>query len=424
MQNDRKQIFAWALYDWGNSAFATTVMAGFFPIFFRQYWSGEVDPALPTFHLGVANSLASVIIVALAPVLGAIADRGSAKKRFLLFFTLLGVVMTGGLYFVQAGHWQMAVALYVLATIGFSGGIIFYDSLLVAVADESRIDKVSALGYALGYLGGGLLFAVNVWMTLSPETFGLRDSAHAVQVAFVTVAVWWAVFAIPVLWLVPEPRAGGARGGRAVREGLRQLVATFREIRRLKVVFLFLVAYWLYIDGVDTIVRMAVDYGMARGFDVNSLILALLLTQFVAFPAALAFGYIGQRWGPKLGIYIALVVYIGVTIYAVFMERTAEFFVLAVAIGLVQGGIQSLSRSYYARLIPKDKAAEFFGFYNMMTKFAAVLGPISMGALALLLGDPRYAILAVLVLFVAGGTLLWFVDEEEGRRMARELERV
>lgn len=416
-----KKIISWALYDWANSAFATTVMAGFFPVFFKQYWSAGRQVTVSTFHLGAANSAASIVIALLAPILGAIADHGSSKKKFLLFFASMGIVMTGSLYFVERGDWEIAVLLYVLAAVGFSGGNIFYDSLIVNVSTEEKLDFVSALGFSLGYLGGGLLFTLNVLMTLMPHSFGLSDASQAVRISFITVAIWWALFSIPLLLFVEEPKDEKRRNGQnVITAGFQQFWATFAKIRRLRVAFLFLIGYWLYIDGVDTIIRMAVDYGLSLGFSSKSLLTALLLTQFVGFPAAIAFGKLGERLGPKTGIYIALVVYLGVTVYATFMQRQFEFYVLAAVVGLVQGGVQSLSRSLYARIIPHSQSAEFFGFYNMLGKFAAVIGPLLMGWVSLLGGHPRYSILSISLLFVCGGVMLYFVDEKEGRRLAKE----
>jgi len=415
-----KRVVSWALYDWANSAFATTVMAGFFPLFFKQYWSSGADVTVSTFQLGIANSLASIIVAAMAPILGAIADRGGAKKRFLLFFAVMGMVMTGGLHFVAQGEWQLAIALYVAAFIGFAGGNIFYDALILDVSPLHRLDMVSALGFSLGYLGGGILFAINVAMSLWPEAFGFADQAEAVRASFISVVVWWAIFSIPVFLFVREaPPKNKALGRNAVTAGYRQLRDTFRDIRRLKVVFLFLIAYWLYIDGVDTVIRMAVDYGMSLGLATGDLITALLITQFVGFPAALAFGRMGERLGAKAVLLIAIGVYIGVCLAAFFMHDESDFYILAIAIGLVQGGVQSLSRSLYARIIPADKAAEFFGFYNMLGKFAAVIGPVLMGAVGMISGDPRFGILAVIPLFVLGGIMLYFVNLEEGRRIAQ-----
>jgi len=420
----RRRIVSWALYDWANSAFAVTVMSGLFPVFFKDFWSAGNDVSVSTFQLGLTNSMASLVIVFIAPVLGAIADRGGAKKRMLLSFAVLGIAMTGALYLVGRGEWALAATLYGLAVVGFMGANVFYDSLIVDVAGEGRLDQVSALGYALGYLGGGLLFALNVAMTLWPQVFGLADAASAVRLSFVSVAIWWAVFSVPLIVFVREPRRARAAGWAAVGAGFRQLAATFHQVRRLRVVFTFLIAYWLYIDGLDTIVRMAVDYGMALGFPQDSLITALLITQFVGFPAAVGFGFLGERLGAKTGILIGIGVYIAVTVFAYSMQAVWEFYALAIVVGLVQGGVQSLSRSFYARLIPADKSAEFFGFYNMLGKFAAVLGPALMGVVSLTTGSPRLAILAVVVLFIAGALLLYRVDESQGRRMARELERV
>ncbi|MBN2397784.1 MAG: MFS transporter [Deltaproteobacteria bacterium] len=429
-RDNRKSIISWALYDWANSAFATTVMAAFFPIFFKKFWSAGVDPVESTAKLGLANSIAGMLVALCAPVLGAIADRGGAKKKFLLFFAFMGVVMTASLYLVSQGDWVLAIAVYVLATVGFSGGNIFYDSLLPAVASDKRMDFVSALGFSLGYLGGGLLFALNVTMTLKPALFGFADAGTAVRFSFLSVAAWWALFSIPVFLFVREPAGEKTvAAGAAVAGGLRQLRRTFEEIRHLRVIFLFLIAYWLYIDGVDTIIRMALDYGMSIGFDSNDLILALLITQFVGFPSAIAFGYLGGKIGTKRSIYIAIAVYLCVTIYASFITRASEFYVLAIVIGLVQGGIQALSRSLYARMIPVDKAGEFFGFYNLIGKFSVVAGPIFIGVTALLVRSMGYSsdiasrvsITSIAVLFVAGAVLLFFVDEKAGKKEARYL---
>ncbi len=417
-----RQILSWALYDWANSAYATVIMAGFFPIFFKQYWAGELSTTESSFYLGMANSIASLIVVLLAPILGAIADQGSARKRFLIFFALMGIVMSFALSFVGQGEWLLAVLIYIGACLGFSGSVTFYDALIIDVSSGESLDKVSAFGFALGYLGGGLLFSVCVWMTISPATFGFADSSEAVRLSFVMVAFWWALFTLPLLLWVKEPEKNKKTGALShIINGLSQLRHTFDEVRKLRVVLLFLVAYWFYIDGVDTIVRMAVDYGLSLGFDQNSLIVALLITQFVGFPAAIAFGWLGEKYGCKLGIQIALVVYMLVTIFAYQMNYVWEFYLLAVVIGLVQGGIQALSRSLYARLIPADKSAEFFGFYNMLGKFAAVIGPLLMGWIALVSESTRLSILSVLILLIVGFVLLYFVNIEEGEKNARQL---
>jgi UMF1 family MFS transporter len=402
-----RQKWGWAMYDWANSAFATTVMAGFFPVFFKDYWNAGVDSATSTFRLGMANSLASLLIVMLAPVLGAIADCMSRRKALLFSFAFLGVLMTGGLYLVDQGDWFLAAFLYVLALIGFSGSNVFYDSLLPFVSRKNEIDHTSALGFSLGYLGGGLLLLLNVMMALHPEWFGLADGIVAVRISFLLVAVWWLVFSLPLMMLVDEPAGkSSSLSMQVLQQGFTRVWQTLHEVRQLRNVWLFLIAYWLYIDGVDTIVRMAVDYGLSLGFDQNSLVTALLITQFTGFPAALAFGWLGGRYGPKAGIFIGLVVYVMVTIWASVMNSVVEFYYLAFCIGLAQGGIQALSRSMYARMIPAGRTAEFFGFYNMLGKFAAIIGPVMIGWVGVISGNPRIGILSLLVLFIAGAAIL------------------
>jgi UMF1 family MFS transporter len=414
----RRSVVSWALYDWANSAFATTVMAGFFPVFFKQYWSAGNDVTRSTFELGLANGAASLVIALLSPLLGAIADRGGARVRLVAFFTLLGAANTAALYWVAKGEAVFAAALYVVASLGFSGGIALYDSLILDVAEERELDVVSAFGFSLGYLGGGLLFALNVAMTLAPAKFGLSGAADAVRVSFLTVAVWWIVFSLPLLFFVRERAPRTVLGPiAAFRAGVGELAGTLRHLREHRVVVSFLVAYFLYIDGVNTVIKMAVDYGLALGFKASSLLTALLITQFVGFPAALAFGWIGKRFGPRAGIELAIVVYLGVTIWAYWLETEKQFLVMAIVIGLVQGGVQSLSRSFYGRLVPPDKSGEFFGFFNMLGKFAAVLGPVLTGFVALLTGSSRLAILSLVLLFAAGGLLLRLVrvPASEGR---------
>ena len=407
--HSRRSQLSWAFYDWANSAFATTVMAGFFPVFFKEYWATGLSATDSTFWLGVGNSVASVLVVILAPFIGALADQGGRKKSLLILFAFLGILMSGSLYFVVSGFWVMALVIYGLGIIGFSGSIVCYDALLVDVSPAKKLDQISAFGFAMGYLGGGLLFALNVVMVLKPGLFGLADAAAAVRVSFLMVAVWWAVFSLPIILFVkerPSERSPVARQSGLFRSALQEMVGNLREVRQHRMAFTFLVAYWLYIDGVDTIVRMAVDYGMAIGFNSNDLLTALLVTQMVGFPAALVFGRIGARFGPKVGIDIALVIYVLVVLWAWQMQAVWEFYGLAVAIGLVQGGIQALSRSLYARLIPPERAGAFFGMYNMLGKFAAVLGPLLIGVVSVLTSNPRNGILSVLLLLVAGGLVL------------------
>jgi UMF1 family MFS transporter len=403
-----RQAWSWAWYDWASSAFATTVMAGFFPVFFKEVWSAGDDVTLSTLRLGMASSAASLTVALAAPVLGAIADGSAARKAFLLWFAGLGIAATGMLALVPEGAWWAAAVIYVVGAVGFSGGNVFYDSLLVVVAPPGRTDFVSALGFAVGYLGGGVLFALNVAMAQWPSAFGLADTGDAVRISFLTVAGWWAVFSVPVALYVREQRgpAAGTRAARRIDEGMRELAETFRHARELRAVLLFLIAYWLYIDGVHTVVRMAVDYGLALGLASNALVAALLITQFVGFPAALFFGRFGERAGPRRGILTGIAVYLGVTLWAYRMDSLWEFYVLAAAVGLVQGGVQSLSRSLFARLIPRERPAQFFGFYNLVGRFAAILGPLIMGGVSYATGNPRLSILAISVLFVAGAALL------------------
>ncbi len=407
----RRDVRSWALYDWGNSAFATTVMAGFFPTFFKQYWSAGADPTQSTTRLGIANGIAGLVLALLAPMLGAIADRSGRRLQFLLFWTLLGVLATAGLYFVGQGQWIIALACFGLAAMGFSGAVVFYDSLMLDIAKPHEYDRVSAFGFSAGYLGGGLLFACNVLMTLKPQWFGLSGAAEAVRLSFLSVAVWWLVFTIPLLRNVRPVESGPRMPVRAAAAaGWSELRDTVTHVARYKPVVWFLAAYWLYIDGVNTIIKMAVDYGLSLGLAAPDLLAALLVTQFVAFPAALAFGWLGTRIGAKPGILLGLAVYAGVTVYAYYLDSASEFYAMAVVVGLVQGGVQSLSRSLFGQLVPPGKNAEFFGFYNMMGKFATVLGPLLIAIVAAVTGNPRASIISLLLLFIAGGLLLWRVD--------------
>lgn len=411
----QRSRLAWAVYDWANSAFATTVVAGFFPVFFKTYWSADYSAETSTLQLGLGSALASFLVLFLAPIGGAIADRGHRKKSGLAWATALAVLSTAGLFWVGQGQWLAAMTLFVLASIGFFMAIVFYDSLIVDVAAPPDYDRTSALGYGLGYLGGGLLLALNVAMTLWPHTFGLADRGQAVRWSFLSVAIWWALFALPLFWYATEHGSDNRLPvGRALSEGLAQLRVTLREILGQREVRLFLLAYWLYIDGVNTIVRMAVDFGLTLGFGQESLIMALLLVQFIGFPAAIAFGWLATRWETKKAIYLGLVVYAGISAWAYCLQEVWQFYVMAGAIGLVQGGVQSLSRSYFARLIPEGKAGEYFGVYNMMGKFAAVLGPVLVGVTAAVTGSARLSIVSIVILFIIGGALLTRVDARQG----------
>ena len=402
----RRAQWAWALNDWANSAFATTVLVGFFPIFFKQYWARDLAPTDATLYLGFGNSVAAFLVMLLSPWLGALADRLAAKKRFLAMFTGIGVAGTLALAFVGPGQWPLAIAVFTLASVGFFGGLTFNDALLVNVAHRDEADRVSAFGYGLGYLGGGLLFLINVAMVLKPDVFGLADKVAATRAAFISVALWWLLFSLPLFLRVREARVPDDSP-----VGWRELIATVRQIAQHRPVWMFLLAYFLYIDAVNTLAQMAVDFGLNLGFASDSLIKALLLVQFVSFPAAIAFGHLAGRIGTKASIHLALAVYIAVSGWGYFMQTEAQFYQMAAAIGFVQGGVQSLSRSYFARLIPAAQAGQFFGFYNMLGKFAAVLGPLVVGVVAASTGNPRLSILALIAFFVIGMVLLSRVRE-------------
>ena len=418
---NKKSVTSWALYDWANSAYATTVMAGFFPIFFKEYFSAASDVTTSTAQLGFANALSSLVIVLIAPIMGAVADAGGLRKRFLFLFAYLAIVMTAALALVERGNWELAALLYVVGNIGFMGSNIFYDALLPSVAEARTFDRVSGLGFALGYLGGGVLFAVNVWMVQSPSTFGFDGAEQAVQASFVSVAVWWSLFSLPLLLFVEERRnpleSADALG--ILRDGYGRLLKTFKRISRLKGLLLFLAAYWLYIDGVDTIIRMAVDYGLSIGFDSGNLIIALLIVQFVGFPATLLFARLAEVWDTKKALLLAIGVYLFIVLFATMMREVHHFYMLAALIALVQGGIQALSRSYYAKMIPAAYAAEFFGFYNFLGKFAAILGPLLLAVVALVSESSRASIASLSIFFVLGALLLIKVDAEKSAEEAR-----
>ena len=411
----RKRVISWALYDWANSAFATTVMAGFFPLFFKSFWAADLSPAESTAVIGTTNSLAGLLIVLLAPFLGAYSDLGKFKKKFLAFFALLGVLSTGYLYFIPQGDWVIAASLYALDVIGFSGGNIFYDALIVSVSKQDQRHKVSSLGFSLGYLGGGLLFVINVLMYLNPAWFGLSSQSEAILWSFVSVAVWWAVFSLPLFMSVEEKSNAEISKGlfETITEAFKAVASTLREIKKHKRVAVFLIAYWLYIDGVDTIVRMAVAYGSDIGLDASSMITALLLTQFVGFPATLVFGIYADKIGFKKILTIGISIYILVTFYAYYMSTALEFYILAGTVGLVQGGVQAISRSFFSTIIPVNKEAQFFGFYNLVGKSAVFLGPVLVSWVALIFGNPRFGILSLLFLLVPGLILLWMVPDKE-----------
>ena len=403
---NKRSVYSWAMYDWANSVFATVVMSGFFPIFFKKYWASGIDTLASTKYLGSANSIAGLSVALIAPILGAIADNSTTKKHFLFIFALLGIVTTALLYTVGMGDWLTAATYYSLASVGFVGSMVFYDSMIIRISNPSNIDRISVLGYALGYLGGGILFAVNVLMFLKPEIFGISSSSQAIKISFLTVAVWWTIFSLPLLFFVDDHNPKGVSLIKSIIQGLKQLYQTLSELKNHRNVVFFLLSYWVYIDGVHTIVVMAADYGMNMGIDHKHLMGALLMVQFIGFPAALSFTLIAEKFNAKFGILIALICYTVISVYAFWLDTAVEFYILAAGVGLVQGGIQSLSRSLFGSIIPKERATQFFGLYNMMGKFAAIIGPLIVGFVGTWTGDQRLSLPFISIMFIGGIFLL------------------
>ena len=418
---NKKTVISWALYDWANSAFAVTVIAGFFPIFLKLYWAAEVSPQESTYYLGLANSSAGLILFIFAPILGAISDHSQSKKRFLFFFSYLGILTCSGLAFIAKGNWQWALSLYILAFIGFTQGETFYNSLLTSVATIKQLDFISSLGYASGYIGGGLFFLFSVIMYLKPEWFGIASSVTSIKLSFILVGIWWALFSLPIFLLFKEKKLGGARGVfSSISQGIKQLKNTAKQIKQHKKIFYFLIAYWFYIDGATTLIKMAVDYGVALGFPPSSLIIALLLVQFVAFPATLLYYKFGQFIGVKRAILLAILAYSVATVLGAFISTPLHFYLLAIVIGCFQGGLFALSRSYYAKLIPQNQEGEFFGFFSMWTRFASLLGPFLVGIVAKYSGNSRIAILAIVILFLIGAFLFYRTTDDNRIRRGNE----
>ncbi len=408
---NRKTI-AWAFYDWANSAFALSVLAVLFPLVLGNYWSVGDNGATVTARLGWITFAASVVVCITAPLFGTVADAGGYRKRFLFVLALIGAVMTAALGFVGEGQWEIALLVYLVAQVGYYSSTVFYDSLLIDVTEPRNYSFVSTLGFSLGYLGGALLLALHLWMVKSPATFGLDGVPDAFGLAFVSVGAWWLIFLVPLLYLVPEKHSAIEVRTGAIRAAYAELRATIREVGKYRNVAIFLSAYWLYIGGVFTVIFMAVNYGQRLGFADQDLVFALLITNFAGFPATLLYGFSAHRFGPKKGIYFALFVYIVACAWALQMTEIREFYVLAIIIGCVQGGVQGLSRSLYATLIPPDQPGEFFGFYNMTTKFAHILGPAMVAIAAMLTDEPKWILLVLMPLFFCGAFLLTLVREQ------------
>ena len=430
----RPELRAWAMYDWALSAQETTIAVAVFPIYFASVAAANLSPAAASQSIAYANSATIAVVAVLSPVLGAMADYSAVKKRLLGVFLAGGALATAAMFLVQRGDHLLAVVLFVLSGLGAQGSRVFYESLLPHVASEGEVDRVSTGGYALGYVGGGILLALNLAWIQRPEWFGLPAAAGATpaeatlpaRLALLSVAVWWALFSIPLFRRVPEPEvrleADERAGMNPVRVGFRRLVETFRELRAYRQAFLMLLAFLVYNDGISTIQKMATTYGTEIGIDQGNLITAILIVQFVGIPFTFLFGLLAGRLGAKRSIFLGLFVFMGISVLGYQMRTAAHFYALAFLVGLVQGGTQALSRSLFASIIPRHKSGEFFGFYSVFSRFAAVLGPLVFGLVVGATGSGRHAILSIIVFFVVGGVLLSFVDVEEGRREAARAE--
>ncbi len=423
-KRDSKIVNAWCMYDWANSAFATTILAAVFPIYYGTVAGADLPGNRATVYYGYTASLALLLIAIAAPVLGAIADHSRAKKKFLVVSAGLGMVATVFLASVQRGEWAVASLLFMIGYGGFSASIIFYESLLPHITDSDSIDRVSAKGYAVGYLGGGLLLALNVAWILKPKWFLMESADVASRMSFLSVAVWWAIFSIPLLRRVPEPPAGKPEGDSAgsIRAGFKRLARTIRDIRQYRELTIFLAAFWLYSDGIGTVIKMATIYGTEIGIGRSALIGALLVVQFIGIPFTILFGYLGKWIGTKRAIFIALGIYCMVSVGGYFMKEAWHFWALAMLVATAQGGAQALSRSLFTRMVPKSRSAEFFGFYSVSSKFAGILGPLLFAVVGQITGTSRLSIAALIVFFIGGALILSRVNIEKGVQAAAEAE--
>jgi MFS transporter, UMF1 family len=413
----RKIIFSWCMYDWANSAFAATIMAAVLPVYYSSVAGVDLSKTQASSYWGYTNTIAMLIVAFTAPVLGALADHAGMKKKFLTAFAVLGMASTAAMVSVGKGDWFWASCLYILGMIGFSGGNNFYDSLLPHVARKDEIDRVSSYGYALGYLGGGLLLILNMAMIMRPGIFRIPDPEWGARYSFLTVAVWWAVFSIPLLKNVAEPPVVPIAGESThpIRASFQRLSQTFHHLREYREAFKFLVAYWLYNDGIGTIISMAVIFGAEINIPREHLIGSILAVQFIGIPCSILFGRLANKIGPKNAIFLGLGVYTGIAIGGYFLQTALHFWILACWVGLVQGGTQALSRSLFGTMIPKSRSAEFFSFYDVSSKFAGIIGPFLFGLIGQMTGTSRLSVVALVIFFVSGGLILLTVNEKEGR---------
>jgi UMF1 family MFS transporter len=421
----RRELRAWAYYDVANSAFMTTVLA-LFPVYFVRVPALALPADLARSRFAFATSVAVVLAGLLGPLLGAVADSRGSKKAFLGAFLALGASATAALYFAGQGHWVFALAVFVVANVGVTSTLAFYNALLPGIASEDELDRVSTAGFALGYLGGGALFALNLWTISSPGTFGIAGAGQATRLAFVSVAAWWVLFSVPLFRHVPEsrPHAAAADASRAgaLVIAIRRLRASLRDFRHHRDAGLLLVAFLVYNDAINTIIRMATAYGDEIGIAPTQMMLALLMVQLVGVPFSFAFGVLAGRVGTRRAIFFALAVYAAISVYGFALRNATQFFVMAFLVATVQGGAQALSRSLFATLIPKHKAGEMFGFFGVFDRFGGAIGSLVFGVMLSLTGSSRPAILTLVVFFAVGGFLLSRVDVERGRRLAREAE--
>lgn len=410
---ERRELRAWAAYDWANSAFVTVIVSAVFPIFFVKVAGAGFTEEEAGRRFTIATTIALATAAVLSPVLGAIADRAPVKKKFLFFFSSLGVLATALMATIGSGDWLWALVLFGVGNVAANGAFVFYDSLLPHVARPGEIDRVSTAGYALGYFGGGLLLA-----TLGKFSLGSVDGVH---VAFLVTAAWWAIFAIPIFRVVAEPALPAERraaGTGAVRAAFRDLRTTYRELRRFPQATLMLVAFLIYNDGIGTIYRTAILYGSVLGLEAKELIQAFVVVQFVGIPATFAFGWLAGRVGTRPAILGGLALYVVVSVYGYFLDSITDFYLLAILVGLVQGGTQALSRSLFASMIPRHRSSEFFGLFAVFEKFAGIAGPAIFAAAQTAFGSTRPAVLSIIAFFVVGGFLLTRVDVAAGRAAA------
>lgn len=416
----KKTVCSWILYDFGNSAFATTIMAAVLPVFYYDVATVGVNQSLADSYWGYSQSIAALIVAVLAPILGAISDFSAAKKKFLRFFAYMGIIASVLLAFVGEGDYIFASILLIIGTIGFSSANIFYDAFLPEIANEEEIDKVSSYGFAFGYIGGGILLAINILMILKHSWFGMPNAAVASQVSFATVGVWWFIFSIPLFKNIHEEKKETTKRDRSyIAIGFSRVGNTLKDIRHYKHLLIFLLAFWMYNDGISTIIKMATIYGRDIGIDSNSLIVALLITQFVGIPCTFFFGWLAKKITAKKALYITLYAYLGIVVLGYFMSSALHFYLLAVCVGLVQGGAQSLSRSIFGRMVPVHKHAEFFGFYGISSKFAAIFGPFLFAFVGQVTGSSRLGIVSLVFFFIVGIVLLRFVNVEQGTLEAK-----